>query len=100
VSAAQPQRESNSAAVDALLSLQHPTRPTRQLPLQLRRLLPDPTARLEDWQRFTHEDLVAMTSAQRRSENFRIRVALALCPHPEDDVPDWVLERLARLEVA
>lgn len=85
--------------VDALQTLR-PPRSTRPVPRVLRRLLPDPLRSSSDWERFTHEDLARLSPALRRAEAFRIRVALSLCPRPDDDVPDWILNRLARLEAA
>ncbi len=94
--APQPQLESNSADVNALLCLAHPTRPAQELPLQLRQLLPDPLRCFEGLQRFTHEDLRAMTPAQKAWEAQRIRTAAALV-EDLDCVPTWLLERLGRL---
>lgn len=89
---------SASADVAQLLTLRAP-RASHKVPRLLRRLLPDPFSSLEGWERFTHEDLVVMTPAQRRAEAFRLRVAVSLC-ESEEDVPDWVLQRVARLEAA
>lgn len=86
------------AEVLALLALRHPTRPSQKLPLPLRKQLPDPTRCFEDWQRFTHADLADMTPAMRRAESFRWKVAIAQVDLEE--VPDYVLERLRRLEAA
>jgi hypothetical protein len=83
--------------VDGLLSL-CPPRPARKVPRLLRRLLPNPLRSIEEWVRFTHADLVQMAPAARRAEAFRIRVAVSLVEHSEDDVPDWLLDRIARLE--
>jgi hypothetical protein len=88
--------QSRAPEVDALLSLQHPTQPTKRLPLPLRRLLPDPLRCFEDLQRFTHVDLVAMTRAQRDWEALRIRTAAALVDD-SNCVPTWLLGRLERL---
>ncbi len=96
MSAAQPQPESNSADVNALLCLAHPTRPAQALPMGLRALLPDPLASLEAFERFCHSDLGAMTPAQKAWEAQRIRTAAALV----DDLncmPAWLLARLEKL---
>jgi hypothetical protein len=86
------------AEVLALLALRHPTRPSQRLPLPLRKLLPDPMRCFEDLQRFSHADLAAMTPAMRRAEAFRWKVAIAQVE--PDEVPLYVLERVARLEAA
>jgi hypothetical protein len=99
VSAAQPQPESNSGEVDALLELCDPSRPTRRLPLELRRLLPDPLKSDEDFERFAHADLAGKTAAQRAFEALQIRTAAALIPDA-DRVPTWLLTRLERLAAA
>lgn len=67
-----------------------------EVPRAIRALLPDPLGSLEDWQRFSHSDLDAMTAAARSAEAWRIRVALARTD-PEF-VPEWALDRLSRLE--
>jgi hypothetical protein len=86
---------SSSAAVDALLSLRHPTRPgSRKVPLPLRKLLPDP-AHEEGWLMLTHQ-VGHLTPSQLRARAWRLRVAIALCD--PDDVPRWAVEHLGRLE--
>ncbi len=87
-----------TAAVELLLSPKHPTRPSRKLPLPIRRLLPDPERSLADWQRLTCEDLEAMSPAERAADLFRWKVAIAQVD--ADQVPGYVLKRLALLEAA
>lgn len=87
-----------ASAVELLLSLKHPTRPSHKLPLPIRRLLPDPERSLDDWRRLTCEDIEAMSPAERAAESFRWKVALAQVE--ADQVPGYVLRRLALLEAA
>jgi hypothetical protein len=84
--------------LELLLSVKHPTRPSHKLPLPIRRLLPDPESSLDGWQRLTCEDIPAMTAAERAAESFRWKVALAQVE--ADQVPGYVLKRLALLEAA
>jgi hypothetical protein len=90
--------QSKTEGVEALLSLRPAMRPMQSLPLRLRRALPRPLRSLEDFERFEHSDLAYMDRGARRAESFRLRVLLAQID-PEQ-VPQWVLERLSRLEGA
>jgi hypothetical protein len=96
VSAAQPEQQSRAPEVDALLTLRDPSRPTRQLPPELGRLVPDPLKSFEDLERFLHLDLVGKTPAARGWEASRIRTAAALVADSEC-IPIWLLDRLQRL---
>lgn len=91
----QPQPQTDTE-VDRLLALRHPTRPARKLPLPLRKLVPDPTKTAEQLLRFEHADIAAMTLSARRAEAFRLKVAIAQCE--PDEVCDWAVERVAKLE--
>jgi len=84
--------------IATLLTLKHPTRPAQELPLPLRKLLPDPIHGYDDHQRFVHADIEGMTAAARRAESFRLKVAVAQVE--SDQVPDYIIERIARLDAA
>ena len=85
------------ATVAGLVSL-IPSRGHRVRSPFLRSLLPRPTESLEAWQRFTHQDVDSLSVSERQAESFRLRVSLAAVP--AEDAPLWVLDRLARLDVA
>jgi len=91
-------QSNHTPELDQLLDLRDPLRPTRKLPLELRRLVPNPLSSFEDFERFMFTDLGAMTPAARRAEAFRCRVAIAQVE--PDVVPPWVLSRVAALEAA
>jgi hypothetical protein len=78
------------------LNLRRRRSPTQALPRLLRRLLPD-LEHAEGWTRYQHADLELLNAGEREREAWQLRVALALIEEPED-APEWVLERLRRLE--
>ncbi len=76
-------------------------RPARgRLSWRVDRLLPRPCQSLEHWRRYLHEDIPHLTTAERQAERWRIQVALAhLDPDPRRWAPEWLTERLRRLQV-
>lgn len=80
-----------------LLELRDPVNPCRHLEPVIGRLLPRPLGSFEDFERFLHLDLLALSRSRRALEAWRIRVAIGLARDP-DRAPRWLLERLERLE--
>jgi hypothetical protein len=85
--------------VGDLIELRDPRNPCRRLEPAIGRLIPRPLGSLEDFERFDHLDLPALSRARRALEALRIRTAIGLARDP-DRAPPWLLERLRRLEAA
>jgi hypothetical protein len=77
--------------------LRHPSSPCRRLPLDVRRLLPDPCNHLDGWQRYSHQDLPLLSHGQLRLELAQLRLLSML--HPEH-LPAWIAGRVRLLSRA